>query len=76
MLHATYQIITGKSNKGNEFKALKFIINTPVGRYESGLSFPTPMEMAIIEKYTKDDGVKDKVNAIYSGETSPEIEGF
>lgn len=75
MLHATYQIITGKSNKGNEFKALKFIINTPVGRYESGLSFPTPMEMAIIEKYSSDD-VSDKVKSIYSGETSPEIEGF
>ena len=75
MLHATYQIINGKSNKGNDFSALKFILKTPAGNYESGLCFPTPMEMSIIKKYSSDD-VEAKVKAIYSGDTSPEDEGF
>lgn len=74
MLHATYQIINGKSNKGNEFSALKFILKTPAGNYESGLCFPTPMEMAIIKKYSDDN--TSKLSAIYSGDTSPADEGF
>lgn len=76
MLHATYKIVKGKSNKGNDFTALQFIIKTPVGDYKTGLQFPTPMEMAIIEKYTNNDGVKDGISAIYSGDTSPADEGF
>lgn len=74
MLHATYQIINGKSDKGNPFSALKFILKTPLGTYESRLCFPTPMEMAIIKKYSDDNN--SKLEAIYSGETSPADEGF
>lgn len=76
MLHATYKIIQGKSNKGNDFEAIQFILKTPVGDYKTGLQFPTPMELAIIKKYSSDDGVSSKVSAIYSGDTSPADEGF
>lgn len=77
MIKTDVQVITGKTKKGDEFKALKFIIKTPLGNYESGLNFPTPMELSIIERYLNNDGVKDKVGAIYSneGEISPD-EGF
>lgn len=76
MLHASYKIIQGKSNKGNDFKAIQFRIKTPMGDYVSGLQFPTPMELSIIEKYTNDDGYSEKVKSIYSGDTSPADEGF
>lgn len=69
-----YQIVKGKSSKGTDFEALKFIIRTPLGNYETGLVFPHPMELAIIKKYTsnKNDGIA----AIYSGDASPEAEGL
>lgn len=73
MIKTDLQLITGKTKKGDEFKALKFIVKTPLGNYESGLNFPTPMEMSIIEKYMDSDA--SDISSIYSGDTSP-VEGF
>lgn len=77
MIKTDVQIISGKSKKGEDFKALKFIVKTPLGNYESGLNFPTPMELSIIERYINNDTVREGIEAVYSnnGEISPD-KGF
>lgn len=77
MVKTEVKLIQGKSNKGNDFEALQFIVKTPVGNYVSGLNFPTPMELNIIKKYLNDENESPKsdLEAIY-GVHSSESEGF